>query len=186
MIALPPIPSWQGLHPLVVHFPIALLLTAPLFVVIGALRKRGGTPFLIAALVLMALGTAGTFLAVATGEAAGRIAERTPEINAVLERHEQLAETARITFSVLTAVFAAMVLIPALLRRASNRLISTAFPLVFLVFYAAGAVLLANTAHNGGRLVHELGVKALMPQSATAEPATRPQDALLEPAATGR
>lgn len=171
MIALPPIPNWQGLHPLVVHFPIALLLTAPLFIVIGALRKRGGSSFLIAALVLMSLGTTGTFVAAATGEAAGRIAERSPEINVVLEQHEELAETTRIAFSVLTAIFAAIVLVPPMLRRGSNRLISTALPLVFLVLYAAGALLLANTAHNGGRLVHELGVKALVAQTAAPAPA---------------
>jgi uncharacterized membrane protein len=175
MIALPPIPSWQGLHPLVVHFPIALLLTAPLFILIGALRKGSGSPFLIAALILMALGTGGTFLAAATGEAAGRIAERSPEINAVLERHEELAQSTRIAFSVLTAVFAAIVLVP-LRIGAPSRVVSVALPLVFLVFYAAGAVLLANTAHNGGRLVHDLGVKALVspePVSAAAEAGER-------------
>lgn len=173
MITLPPIPSWQGLHPLVVHFPIALLLIAPLFILIGALRKRG-SPFLIAALVLMVLGTAGTFLAASTGEAAGRIAERSPQINAVLERHEDLAETTRIAFSVLTAIFAAIVLVPPMLRRESSRLVSTALPLAFLVFYAAGALLLANTAHNGGRLVHELGVKSLITQNASHSAAPAP------------
>lgn len=35
-----------------------------------------------------------TFVAVATGEAAGKLTERTPEIKAVLENHEELAETA--------------------------------------------------------------------------------------------
>jgi uncharacterized membrane protein len=176
MIALPPIPSWQGLHPLVVHFPIALLLTAPLFIVIGALRKRGGSPFLIAALILMTLGTAGTFLAAATGEAAGRIAERTPEISAVLERHEELAEITRITFSALTAVFAAIVLVPRILPRAAGRVVSMALPLVFLVLYAAGTVVLANTAHNGGRLVHEFGVKAIVASNPVASAAPEPGD----------
>ena len=31
--------------------------------------------------------------------------------------------------------------------------------LAFLLFYAGGAILLANVAHQGGRLVHEYGWK---------------------------
>ena len=42
----PPVPSWDAMHPMVVHFPIALLLVAPLFVVMAAgacvARTRGG------------------------------------------------------------------------------------------------------------------------------------------------
>ena len=38
MIQTPPIPSWDGLHPLIIDFPIALLLVAPLLVLIGALQ----------------------------------------------------------------------------------------------------------------------------------------------------
>ncbi len=162
MFAFPPLPSWHGLHPLVVHFPIALLLTAPLFVALGALRGREGKSLLVSALVLMALGTISTFRAVATGEAAGRIADRTPEINAVLERHEELAEATRITFSILTVVFAAIVVAPSVFRRIPPRLVSSALPFLCLLFYAGAALLLANTAHNGGRLVHDLGVKALV------------------------
>jgi hypothetical protein len=33
---------------------------------------------------------------------------------------------------------------------------------VLLAFYGFGALLLSDTAHNGGRLVHEFGVKALV------------------------
>ena len=166
MIQFPPIPSWDALHPLIIHFPIALLLVVPFLIVVGALRppERGRT-ILYVALALMIAGTLGTFLAVASGEAAGRIAERTPQIDAVLERHEQLAEATRITFSVLTVVFAAVLLVPRMLGKVSGRLISTTLPLVFLLFYGVGVLLLTNTAHNGGRLVHEFGVKAAVTSS---------------------
>ena len=166
MIQFPPIPSWDALHPLIIHFPIALLLVVPFLIVVGALRPpEQGRTILYVALALMIAGTLGTFLAVASGEAAGRIAERTPQIDAVLERHEELAEATRITFSVLTVVFAAILLIPRMLGKVSGRLISTTVPLVFLLFYAAGVLLLTNTAHNGGRLVHEFGVKAAVKSS---------------------
>jgi uncharacterized membrane protein len=161
MTELPPLPSWDGLHPLVVHFPIALLLIAPLFVLLGVALSRG-RPFLWAALLLMVIGTAGTFFAVSTGEAAGKLAERTPQINAVLEHHEQLAERTRAGFAALTAIFAVILLLPAAFRRKAGRLSRVVAPLLFLVFYGAVVVLLVNTAHNGGRLVHELGVQALV------------------------
>lgn len=168
MVEFPPLPSWDGLHPLIVHFPIALLLVAPLFVVLGISLRRG-RPFLWAAFLLMAIGTAGTFLAVSTGEAAGKLAERTPQINAVLEHHEELAERTRVGFAVLTAIFAAILVGPRVLRRQPGRGVTVILPLVFLIGYGAGVVLLANTAHNGGRLVHELGVQALVSPSPAPE-----------------
>lgn len=166
MIQFPPIPSWDALHPLIIHFPIGLLLIAPVFVLIGALRPaEKGRAYLLAALILMLLGTASIFVAVQTGEAAGKLAERSPQINAVLERHEELAEATRVGFSVLTVIFAAILFVPRMLRRASSRIAATVLPLVFLVFYGAGMLLLTNTAHNGGRLVHEFGVKAMVAPS---------------------
>jgi uncharacterized membrane protein len=164
--ALPPIPSWAELHPLVIHFPIALLLVAPLFIVAGILMSPSkGRPFLIAALALMLLGTVGTFLAVATGEAAGEVAQRTAAVSAVLERHEDLGETTRIVFSVLTLIFAALLFLPRLLKGEATIVSARILPLAFLLFYSAGVVILANTAHNGGRLVHELGVHSGFTQS---------------------
>ena len=169
MSGLPPVPSWDGLHPLIVHFPIALLLVAPLFIVIGVALRRSRL-FLWAALLLMAIGTTATFLAVATGEAAGKLADRTPQVNAVLERHEDLAETTRLVFTALTVIFAAIVAAPAVFSRLKGPAFRVVLPLMFLLLYGAGVLVLANTAHNGGRLVHELGVQALMAPSPAAAP----------------
>ena len=48
MIEFPPIPSWDGLHPLIIHFPIVLLLVAPVLVLIGALlAPEKGRPLLL-------------------------------------------------------------------------------------------------------------------------------------------
>lgn len=164
--ALPPVPGWNELHPLVIHFPIALLLVAPLFIIVGVIANpQKGRPFLVAALVLMLLGTFGAFLAIATGEAAGEIAERTPAVSAVLERHEDLAEMTRIVFSVLTLLFAAILFLPRILKREASALTARILPLAFLLLYSTGSVILVNTAHNGGRLVHELGVGAAVKQS---------------------
>lgn len=167
MIQLPPLPSWDGLHPLIIHFPIALLLVVPLFIFIGAaLTPNKGRPYHLAALLLMVLGTLSVFVAVESGEAAGKLAERTPEISAVLERHSGLAAKTSYVFAGLTIVFAALLGTARLLRREESRAAMTVLPLVFLIAYAAGILLLVNTAHNGGRLVHEFGVKAIVASAA--------------------
>lgn len=168
MFGLPPIPSWDGLHPLIIHFPIGLLFVAPIFVLIGAvLGAQRGRSMLYSALVLMALGTASIYLAVETGEAAGKMAERTPEINAALEHHENLAENTRMVFSVLTGLFVIVVALPLLRRRNPGRITATVLPLGFLVLYLGAMLLLANTADHGGRLVHQLGVHALVAPGST-------------------
>jgi len=161
MFALPPLPTWDTMHPLIIHFPIALLLVAPVFVVMGAIRSSSGKPFLMTALILMLLGTGATWIAVPTGEAAAKLAERTPQINVALEHHEELAETTRLLFTSLSLIFAVIVLGPRLLRKDLDRLPATALLTAFLLLYAAGALVLANTAHAGGRLVHQYGVHTL-------------------------
>ena len=67
---LPATPPWEGMHVLVVHFPIALLLTAPAFVLLAVLFPIWARWASWAALLLLALGTAGTFVAINTGYAA--------------------------------------------------------------------------------------------------------------------
>lgn len=162
MPQFPPVPAWDGLHPLIVHFPIGLLLVAPLFLAIGAIGgPRWGRNFLWTALILMVLGTTALFVSVESGEAAGKLAERSAEINPILEHHEQLAERTRLTFSILTGVFA-LLMLATLLPKLRSRLLMTVAPLALLLFYGFGALLLSDTAHNGGRLVHEFGVKALV------------------------
>lgn len=163
---IPQIPSWDALHPLVIHFPVALLLVAPLLIVLGLL-PRMGRGYLNAALVLMILGTVAAWVAVSTGEAAGELAARTPAVKATLEQHEELAETTRALFTAFTLVFAALLFLPRILRRQPGRRLETAVGVLFLLGYSAGAGVLAETAHQGGRLVHVHGVHALMP----AEPA---------------
>ena len=62
-------------------------------------------------------------------------------------------------------IFAAIMFAPKVFQKLSGRLVSTVLPLVFLLFYGVGVLLLTNTAHNGGRLVHEFGVRAMVAAS---------------------
>ena len=176
MFQFPPIPSWDALHPLVIHFPIVLLLVAPLFIIIGAaLQPSKGHSYHLAGLALMLAGTVAVFVAVGTGEAAGELAERTQGVSQVLETHQTLAERTRVVFSLLSVIFAALLFLPRLWKHAESRLISTTLPLAVLILYSAGVLLLVNTAHNGGRLVHEFGVTAMV---APGPDGTAPQSGL--------
>src|ERR1039457_1995044 len=103
MATLPLIPDWQQLHPLIVHFPTALLLVVPIFILIGILRSpKSALPFLLSGLILMVLGTIASYVALSTGLAAGSQTRLPLEINAVLKHHQSLAETTALTFSALT------------------------------------------------------------------------------------
>lgn len=167
----PPIPSWDAVHPLIIHFPIALLLVGPVLIVLGLFLPKQSRGLFIGALVVMALGTIGTYFAVATGQAAGELAERTPGVAGVLERHEELAEIARAVFTALTVVFAAILFVPTIFKKRLGRKSVAVVSLAFLLFYAGGAILLANVAHQGGRLVHEYGVHAMITSGSGSAPA---------------
>ena len=167
----PPIPPWQGLHPLIVHFPIALLIVAPVLVVMGCVIPKHGRGCSFAALAVMALGTAAAYVAVATGEAGARLVERTPEISAVLARHADLAEKTRLAFTVLTLIYGAILAAPALLKRPLARKVEIPLHGAFVILYAAALLLLVNTAHRGGLLVHEYGVRAMLVAAKPAAPA---------------
>jgi uncharacterized membrane protein len=162
MDLLPPLPAWDGLHPLIIHFPIALLLVAPVLLAIGIVMRERGRPWLLAALLLTALGTIAAWVAVSTGEAAGALAERTPEINAAIERHESLAELVRNLFTVITLLFTAILFGPGLLHRHVVPRITTLAWFVLLAVFGIGALAVVHTGHEGGRLVHEFGVRSLV------------------------
>ena len=167
MFAPPPLPAWDGLHPLVVHFPVALLLVAPLLVLLSLMVRRHATGISIAAFTVMLLGVAGAAVAVSTGEAGAELVERTEQVSKVLEEHEEMAEIVRVVFFSLFVAYGLILLAPAAWRRFRP---GTEIPkaallgakLVFLAAYAAACLILANTAHLGGTLVHGYGVRAMM------------------------
>jgi uncharacterized membrane protein len=162
MSMLPPWPGWDGLHPLVIHFPVGLLLTAPVFVLLAILWPKRQS-FGISALVLLILGTAAAFVSVETGEAAAELATRNEAVNAAIEAHAAMAETARNVFAGLTAIYAVVLGLPLVFKRLSTRGWVVGTHSVFLGLLLAGGLILAVAAHRGGILVHRLGVQAIMP-----------------------
>jgi uncharacterized membrane protein len=165
----PPWPGWDGLHPLVVHFPIALLLVAPLFVLLGAAMPRRGRALSLSALMLLAIGTSFIFIAAETGEAAGQLVDDTPAVHNVLERHEELAELATPVFATITIAFALVLAAQWWFVKLQTPRVHVPVHVAVLLVLVGATLLLANTAHQGGRLVHELGVRAMTAGSATAD-----------------
>ena len=158
----PPIPPWDALHVQVVHFPIALLIVAPIFVAIDLFMAPRTRAYGYSALLLLCLGTIGAFVAVFTGGAAAEVVPLTPEISQAIEHHAELAETARTVYAILTLLYAGALFGPALLRKKMRiePRVSMAARGILLALLLASSALLANAAHAGGVLVHVFGVRA--------------------------
>jgi uncharacterized membrane protein len=150
--------DWGSLHPAFVHIPIALLFIAPLFILIGLIYQRPAKTFYLSALILLAIGTLGIHLAVSTGEEASEQIKPDPGIVATLEIHEHLAEKIRLNFSILTSIFLTYMLLHSWLVKKFNSKNHQIALILFLSVCAYNLVLLVNTAHQGGKLVHYHGI----------------------------
>lgn len=160
MFGLPPIPSWDGLHPLMIHFPIALMFVAPIFVVLAVLIRKHAGGLLLAASGLMVISAVTAIMAVSTGEAASGLAEKVPGAGAILENHEKLGEQAR-TLTVLLALAMCAGTVGYIFKadKAPGKL-WLGLAGLYLLGHGFGAIVIAKAGHEGGRLVHEVGVKA--------------------------
>lgn len=141
------LPVW---HPQVVHFPIALLLTAVLVAVIWVVRGRESWRFML--LLLLGLTSITGIVAYQTGAALLEQVEGTPIVDLLVDTHESSALYAIVAASV---VFLVLGLYSAARRRRWNHL--DADPPVarwiFLIAIVAAATLMAWTAHVGGTMV---------------------------------
>jgi len=166
----PPQPPWEGMHPLVVHFPIALLLFAAVFIVLAMIVPKRGWWFSVSALILLIGGTAGAFVSVSTGVAArDKVEEGEDEMFEVMQKHEDAMKQAQNVFTWLTGIYAGIVVLPLLAK--SLRSLKFAMPVnfLFLVALMGANLFMASGAHLGGRLVHQYGVKsALAPEPGAA------------------
>lgn len=135
----------ESVHPLLVHFPIALLLTSLLLDLSAVGLKRPELHRV--ALWNLGLGTAGAAVAVWTGLRAADIAKHSHEIHQVMELHRKLG--------IATLVIGGLTLSWRLFKR--DRLTARARVLTLLVMLVMTATL-GYGAHLGGRLVYEFGV----------------------------
>lgn len=173
MFHLPAIPDWDGMHVIVIHFPVALLMTAPFLIFLGLIIPRLRSGFFIAGMVMLALGCAGAFVSVSTGEAAARVADRTAKITKLIERHGRLADQVKYMYLGLSFVWLAILAGPKLGFRWFSPRLQVVAVIAFLLVNIPGSLLIANMAHVGGILVHDTGVHAMMPVE-PAEPEAAP------------
>ncbi|KAA0216493.1 MAG: hypothetical protein DYG94_04915 [Leptolyngbya sp. PLA3] len=173
MSIFPPIPAWDAIHPVLIHLPLGVLPLAGVIVLLAALTNaQWSRAFAVWALVLLLVGAVGAVLAVMSGEAAGELVEgAVPQAEAAFERHEELAELARTVFAGLAVVYVGVSLAGSLLLKRGRRAAASGAHLAFLVLLAPALVLLANAAHEGGRLVHEFGIRAPIAQYSGVEDA---------------
>jgi len=160
MLTLPPIPSWDALHPAVSHFPIVLLLVAPALVLVALLRSDVRRTLMLVALGLLAAGTIAVYVSASSGDEAKKVAPQAPDVTAAIEQHETLGSAVRAVSTALTVLLAGLLFGPRLLRRELGPKAFSALTVGFLVLALVCVILVVDTAHSGGLLVHKLGVHA--------------------------
>jgi uncharacterized membrane protein len=170
MTWFPAIPGWDGIHPALVHFPIALLLAAPLLLVVSLFAKRSWGAWAGAAWVVMVLGAAAAWLAVGSGHAAGQLVDKTDAMARAIGRHEALGILTRNLFTALALLFAAILLLPAMIRKPIPAPFRITLHSLFLALYLGGTTVLVHAANQGGHLVHERGVRSMVGSSVTPPP----------------
>lgn len=131
-------------HPMLVHFPIALLFASVLFDVASTALTRDSLRE--AAQWLLGLGLLGGIGAAIAGGQAEGAAEKAGVPEALIETHETLAYMT-------LGIMAVLVLYRLLLR---NRFSTRALVAYFMVA-AVGLVAVSATGHTGGNLVYEHG-----------------------------
>jgi uncharacterized membrane protein len=161
--ALPPMPTLETAHPLVVHLPIGILAAVPLLAVWAMLAGSNRRTVGWAVMLLLLMGTTGAVMAAFTGEKAMEVAEATNGPAAkLLDEHEDMAELARNCFLGVSGAYAVITILSTILKDRIKRPIWMLVHAAWLLGFFAAFLVLANAGHMGGRLVHEFGVRAPM------------------------
>ena len=138
------------LHPMIVHFPIALLIIGFAFDIAGLTSKKEF--FSKAGFYLLILGTLGVVAAYFSGNSAGEGIEEIGALEQALETHEHAAQ-----LSLWLMLGASLVRIALVWTKKYSGIVKYAAILIFL----AGVLSIARTGYYGGELVykHAAGVQ---------------------------
>ncbi|MEZ6243841.1 MAG: DUF2231 domain-containing protein [Phycisphaerales bacterium] len=167
MNVMPPMQPWEAMHPIVVHFPIVLLLLAWVPIVIGVFDRPRRLAWMLGGLLMLVGGTGAAFVAVLSGEATKEtVGAMSQVVEHAIHEHEEMGELARTMFIVVTALFVVTLGLGAGLKKGTARRVAVSIAgVVFLGFYVFAATRLAWAGDMGGELVHVYGVRAKMKMS---------------------
>lgn len=161
MFSFPTLPPLEGMHPLVVHFPLGLLMIAWVPMLLCVLDKKRRPKWIHTALTLLLIGTIFTFAAVFTGEEAEHIIGSTSQlIEDAVHEHEETAESARNFFILTTVLFAFAAIARKQLAGSKKKPVMIVLGILIAISYALGALALTNAGHQGGVLVHHHNILA--------------------------
>ncbi len=160
MFSLPTPPPFEGMHPLVVHLPIGVLVLLPLFIILAIVFKQNAKNFAITTTLLAWIGTIGAIVAVITGLEAYELAPRSAEINVVLLKHMELAELTRNLFILFTVFYTVFTYF--LFKDKVKPSLAFIIQVLFLIFVSICILGLINAGHLGAELVHKYGIQSIM------------------------
>ncbi len=162
-------------HPIVVHFPVALLPLALIFVALhwGLGRRFGWLSS--AGLTLAGVGFAFAYLAMVTGNWVGEVVEKQPGVReAVLEEHEGAGQFIGI-LGLVALILLVLILLVAWRSPAVRGRAVVLAELVTLVVLVVLVPLTLSTAKLGGELVYEMGAGVKVLGGPGAPPVNFPQ-----------
>ncbi len=137
-----------GLHPKVVHFPVALFITYIVLEATGVIFKKEF--FLKAAHLILLLGVIGAFFAVLTGnQAFSNYEQWTDASKALFLEHQNFANLSVWYFTALLVARTYFVL---------KKKFSLRLKYIILIASLFGGYLVYQTAEHGGELVYKYGV----------------------------
>ena len=145
--------SDPGWHPMVVHFPLALVVTAALFLLAARLlrQERHAATLAIVGTWNLCVGAIAALCALATGLAA------------VLDLHVGLAARQAISLHVKWAIFTTLALVLLAVWRGAGVAQESRPSWVFIVVLVAATAALVMTGYRGGQNVYQYGVGVYHP-----------------------
>ncbi len=161
MFQIPSIPPIEGLHPVVVHFTIGLLLSAWVPMLLGSVDVKRRHGWFLSGLMMLILGTLFSFASVFTGEAAERVTVATSEVvEQAIHEHAELAEFSRLLFVGVLVIYTSAMILYSKVAESKKKRMGIIGAVLVVSSYAISSLALANAGHQGGLLVHVHGIHA--------------------------